>query len=170
MPSHYLNQSWNIVNWNLRNKLEWNFQQNSYIFIQENAFENIVCEMVATLSEPQRGHISFPYELMSELWNVCCEYFGGKKLPNYVRVFQRKKKKKISISLWAWSLAQWLWWDLHRWSSTAPLTSPQINQAISPDCLGLFHSLRAQPQQQAGNFACLPLGLFKGLLSTLEND
>ena len=29
------------------------FKQNSYISIQENAFENIVCEMAAILSRPQ---------------------------------------------------------------------------------------------------------------------
>ena len=44
---HYLNQCWNIVNSNLRNKLQWNLNRNSYIFIQENAFENVVCEMAA---------------------------------------------------------------------------------------------------------------------------
>ena len=53
VPSHYLNQCWNIVNWNLRNKLQWNIQRNSYIFIQENAFENVVCEMAVILSRPQ---------------------------------------------------------------------------------------------------------------------
>ena len=46
-PSHYLNQCWNIVNLTIRNKLQWNLNKDSYIFIQENAFENIVCEMVA---------------------------------------------------------------------------------------------------------------------------
>ena len=51
-PSHYLNQHWNIVNWTLRNKLQWNFNRNSNIFIQENAFES-VCEMAAILSRPQ---------------------------------------------------------------------------------------------------------------------
>ena len=38
---HYLNQWWNIVSWNLRNKLQWNLKWNSHIFIQENAFENV---------------------------------------------------------------------------------------------------------------------------------
>ena len=52
-PSHYLNQCWNIVNWTLRNKLQWNFTRNSYIFIQENALENVVCEMASILSRPQ---------------------------------------------------------------------------------------------------------------------
>ena len=43
-PSHYLNQCWNIVNWTLKNKLQWNFNRNSCLFIQENAFENVVCQ------------------------------------------------------------------------------------------------------------------------------
>ena len=34
-PSHYLNQCWNIVKWTPRNKLQWNFNWNSYIFIQK---------------------------------------------------------------------------------------------------------------------------------------
>ena len=45
-PSHYLNQCWNIINWTLRNKLRWYFNWNPYFFIQENTFENVVCEMV----------------------------------------------------------------------------------------------------------------------------
>ena len=52
-PSHYLNQCWNIFNWTLRNKFRWNLNQNSYIFIQENAFENVVWEMAAIFSQPQ---------------------------------------------------------------------------------------------------------------------
>ena len=44
---------WNIVNWTLRNKLHWNFNRNSNIFIQENALESVVCEMATILSRPQ---------------------------------------------------------------------------------------------------------------------
>ena len=51
--SHYLNQCWNIVNWTPRNKLQWNFNRNSYIFIQENPFENVVWKMAAMLSRSQ---------------------------------------------------------------------------------------------------------------------
>ena len=51
--SHYLNQCWNIVNWTIGNKLQWNFNRNENIFIQENAFENIVWKMAAILSRPQ---------------------------------------------------------------------------------------------------------------------
>ena len=52
VPSHYLNQCWNIVNWTLRNKLQWNLNRNSYISIQENAFK-IVWKMAIILSRPQ---------------------------------------------------------------------------------------------------------------------
>ena len=49
-PSHYLNQCWVIAIWALRNKLQWNFNQNKKLFIHENTSENIVCEPVAILS------------------------------------------------------------------------------------------------------------------------
>ena len=52
-PSHYLNQWWNILYWTPRNKLQWNFNRNSYIFIPENQFENVVCIMAVILSRPQ---------------------------------------------------------------------------------------------------------------------
>ena len=46
-PSHYLNQWWNIVNLTPRNKFQWNVNQNSYIVIEENAFENVVWKMAS---------------------------------------------------------------------------------------------------------------------------
>ena len=52
-PSHYLNQCWNIVDWTRRNKLQWNLNKNSNIFIHENALQNIVWKMAAILSRPQ---------------------------------------------------------------------------------------------------------------------
>ena len=50
-PSHYLNQCWVIVNWTLRNKHQWNLNQNTNIFIHKNASEKIVCETAAILSK-----------------------------------------------------------------------------------------------------------------------
>ena len=52
-PSHYLNQRKNIVNWFHGNKFQWNSNQNTNIIVQENVFENVVCEMVALLSRSQ---------------------------------------------------------------------------------------------------------------------
>ena len=48
-----LNQSWVIINWILGNKLQWNFNQNTKLFIDKSASENIVCKMASTLSRPQ---------------------------------------------------------------------------------------------------------------------
>ena len=39
-----------VVNWTLRNKFRWNFNRNSNIFIDENTFENVVCEMLSISS------------------------------------------------------------------------------------------------------------------------
>ena len=72
---HYLNQWWNIVNLTIRNEVQWNINRNSDIFIQGNAFENIVCEMSAMLSRPHvlNGksmailHIVFSVELEQRL-------------------------------------------------------------------------------------------------------
>ena len=50
-PSHYLNQYWVIINWTLGNTFQWNFNQNTRLFIHENEPENIVCEMAAILSK-----------------------------------------------------------------------------------------------------------------------
>ena len=47
MARRYLNQSWSIVNWTRRNKLRWNLNWNSYIFIQEYVFESTGWKIVA---------------------------------------------------------------------------------------------------------------------------
>ena len=52
-PSHYRNQGRNIANWTHRNKLQLNFNPNSYIFIQEDAFENVDRKIAAISSPPQ---------------------------------------------------------------------------------------------------------------------
>ena len=49
-PSHYMIQ---CCNWTIRNERQWNCNRNSYIFIQENPFENVVWKMAAILSRPQ---------------------------------------------------------------------------------------------------------------------
>ena len=52
VPCHYLNQCWNIVNWTLSNKLQLNLNRNINIFVDENAYENVVCKIAAILSRP----------------------------------------------------------------------------------------------------------------------
>ena len=57
-----LNQCWIIVNWNLRNKPQWNFDQSTKFFIHKNASENIVYEVAAILS---MGDELTPYTVAS---------------------------------------------------------------------------------------------------------
>ena len=52
-PSHYLNQCWNIVNWTLRNKLQWNYSRNYNIFFKKDAVENVFCVIASISSRPQ---------------------------------------------------------------------------------------------------------------------
>ena len=60
---------------NLRNKLHSNLWQNLYIFIQENAFENVACEMVVTLSRPQWNfrYVIFKHFSVIDGWGISCE-------------------------------------------------------------------------------------------------
>ena len=56
---HYLIQYWRIVKWTLRNKLQWHSNRNTKLFIHENAFVNVGCEMASILSrwDELMGHI-----------------------------------------------------------------------------------------------------------------
>ena len=68
---------WNIVNKTLRNKLQWIFSRNSNIFIQENAFESVVCERAAILSRPQWVNLALnrmPQDLQSQM--IIQHWFG----------------------------------------------------------------------------------------------
>ena len=42
-----------IVNLNIGNTIQWNLKGNTLIFAQENAFDNVVCEIAAILPRPQ---------------------------------------------------------------------------------------------------------------------
>ena len=62
MPSHYLNQFWDIIDWVFRNKTQWNCNRTPYIVIA-NASENPVRKIAAILSRPQcvKPRIKAPY-------------------------------------------------------------------------------------------------------------
>ena len=44
-----------MLDWTLRNKWQWNLNQNKKLFIHKNASESIVCEMAAILSRREMG-------------------------------------------------------------------------------------------------------------------
>ena len=60
------------------NKLQWNLNQNWYIYIQENVFENIVWKMATIVSLPQSVKAD-TWSAMDpqnkEQWLLCQFYF-----------------------------------------------------------------------------------------------
>ena len=89
VPSHYLNQCWNTVNWTLGNKQQWNLHQNSYLFIQENAFENVVWKMAAILSRPQcvkMSLVGIPC-ILSYAVNWCVSRWNGRDTMDVINFF-----------------------------------------------------------------------------------
>ena len=73
MPSHYLNHCWNIVNLTLGNKLQWNLNRNEYIFIQDNAFENVVWKMAAI--SLGLNMLKLTTETCNTLWRTYIHFF-----------------------------------------------------------------------------------------------
>ena len=85
MPSHYLNQRWNITNSKLRNKFHWYLKQNTRILINKNAFENVVCEMVTILSWSQCVNLLPGQDLTwpSGGWSGWSPWIGSPQYPTH---------------------------------------------------------------------------------------
>ena len=80
-----------IVNWTPWNKLQWNFDRNLYIFIQENRFGSVVWKMAAILSRPQcvitiRPHPMHPSYLRNALGYFCTVIYKIFGVGNYIIV------------------------------------------------------------------------------------
>ena len=115
----------------LRTKLQWNLNQNPYIFIQENVFKNIGCDMATiwlvlnVLTHAQDAHMPMrtgpsvnglprvrvdPYDL------TCSVSIKIQKFP-----FNKKRLKKASASWW-----HFLWPDCVKktyWLFNCPIVS-----------------------------------------------
>ena len=95
-PSHYLNQCWNSVNWTFRNKLQWNFNRISNIFIQEIAFESFVCKMASILSQPQ--WVNWPYD--SEPDRVTTINLGVWRASIWLHTYPSLQKSWLPATWW----------------------------------------------------------------------
>ena len=73
-----------------RNKLQWNLNWNLNIFIQENAFENVVCKMAAILSRPlsvkQRNMETWrKWSISPQHWNLFMIYsYSNHRKSSYI--------------------------------------------------------------------------------------
>ena len=99
-PSHYLNQCWVIVNWTPGNKVQWDVNQITKLFIHENSSKNIVCEMAAVLS---RGGIwANSHKLMHvypcaycKTFKKECRLYRDKKMfisTNFMKLYQPRNR------------------------------------------------------------------------------
>ena len=52
VPSHYLHQIWIIGTCTIRNKFQWNRNQNTHIFIQENELRDVIRKMAPCVTDP----------------------------------------------------------------------------------------------------------------------
>ena len=76
-PSPYLSHCWGIVNWTNRNPLQRNSNLPLNIFIHENAFEGVVCEMVAIFSRSLWRHPNVrPFASLQYLWLQCYDLWS----------------------------------------------------------------------------------------------
>ena len=97
---HYLNQCWNIVNCTTGNKLQSNLKQNLYIFIQENAFENVVWKMASIVTRPQC--VKNIYKNCEEIINCLmylynCEYDWKNKVEYLISVHIKSLRPEDGI-------------------------------------------------------------------------
>ena len=108
---------WDTVNRTLGNKLQWNLNRNLYIFIQENAFENVVWKMAAIMSRPQCVK-AYPTFFHSPNQATCGRLVGSSIKKNTTLIWQNsanfgpphdfvecgppharwKKKKKVNLT------------------------------------------------------------------------
>ena len=90
------------------NKLQWKLNRNSYNFIQEDAFENVVCEMAAILSRPQCVNESVVIEVCTR-WShnrsaPIGNGFGAKPLPETTL---KKSVKTYGVFRTQWIKTHW---------------------------------------------------------------
>ena len=57
----------NIYLYKLKNKFKWNLKRNWHIFIEENPYKNVVCEMVVILPRPQCVETSYAMTCVSSI-------------------------------------------------------------------------------------------------------
>ena len=159
-PSHYLNQGWNIVNWILRSKPQWNLNRNSYISIQENVFENVIWKVAAILWH-QCVNVNFrvvSYITTSHfvVWLVLvitCDIFwyADPNLPETHRSYDKgntRLRQHASLKCAAWRThrclgshtlhktraASWLWKE---YSAIALIKAQSAPNHESPEVMGL---------------------------------
>ena len=124
-----------MANLTLRNKLQWNVIRNSYIFIEQKAYENVICEMAAIFSRSQCVKIH-PHGRQGPVYSTWCGDMAAGDSPTkhysdviidatasqinsltivYSTVYSSADQRKHQSSA---SLA--FVWGIHRWPVNSP--------------------------------------------------
>ena len=125
MPSHYPNQCWLVVDWNLGNKFQWNLYQNAMIFFEEREFEFSLKAMNLKMSfakwQPfclDLNVLNHVMETFSALLAICA---GNSPVPgefpaqrpvtrSFDVFFDLRLNKRLSKQPWGW------WFETPAWS------------------------------------------------------
>ena len=101
---------WVIVNWTLRNKLLQNFYENTKLFINENASENI-CEMANILSRGRWVNLkTWPVSQVHAFIHTLWHHFTIQKL-QLSNSIEKKRRKWRQLLLITWHVAPgWQLW------------------------------------------------------------
>ena len=130
-----MNQCWNIVNWTLRNKLQWHLNRNSCIFIQENAFEmwtgnwqpfwfQIVC-IVCSHQCAVDGLAPLTAEISADHYSDVIMGAMASQITSLTIVFstvywgtdQRKHQSSVTLAF-VGGIPRWLGNSPHKWPAT----------------------------------------------------
>ena len=155
-PSRYLNQWRSFVDWTLRNKLQGNFNQNSHIFIQENAFENVVWKMSVILSRSQCGKSNnsiSPLKKIPQKWG-----YQNSDVIHYI------PKIMNMVCTWLCFAVVWYW-------STVPISSRTTSLAIGQSYKFDVPVQVKQPWTRSGVGVTKPISsipLFPQIFSTVK--
>ena len=87
----------------MRNKMQWDISRNLYIFIRENAFESVICEMSALLSRTQ--YVIFS-QWSSLRWHQFVKYFLVEEKGSYI--LHHEHHGLYSLSRWTsnWKISK----------------------------------------------------------------
>ena len=148
-PSRYLNQWWNIVNWTFRNKLRWNLNRNSFIFIQENVFQNVVWKMAGILS---RNHCVNPQTANGSLrgpgthsFNITCTLQFSSDQHIAFRVSCEKKRCLATLKKLAQSGPRSLSTGFYCWQPNGTLLKEMYTYHPSRCAIRCLTGLQCQP-------------------------
>ena len=112
---------------NLKNKLQWNLVWNSYIFIQGNAFEYVICEMVEILPRPQYVDIR---HLIVEI-PVCMHILANTSFVRWWNVLLMGAHLDAVLSQWGRPKWQQLYRRHWHWQQRQPLIAQPAKIAIT---------------------------------------